>query len=82
MYKKGTGNDKQGKDAGNRTLSPYRHFSQAIMKSTTSCTEDAVQFDPSLRLQNLNERRALPRAVLNQRKFCGGVGERKHYLQL
>ena len=30
MYKKGTGNDKQGKDAGNRTLVPYRNFSQAI----------------------------------------------------
>ena len=30
MYKKGTGNDKQGKDAGNRTLVPYRSFSQAI----------------------------------------------------
>ena len=32
MYKKGTGNDKQGKDAGNRTLSPYRNFSKAIRK--------------------------------------------------
>ena len=31
MYKKGTGNDKQGKDAGNRMLCPYRNFSQAIM---------------------------------------------------
>ena len=30
MYKKGTGNDKQGKDAGNRTLCLYRNFSQAI----------------------------------------------------
>ena len=30
MYKKGAGNDKQGKDAGNRTLCPYRNFSQAI----------------------------------------------------
>ena len=30
MYKKGAGNDKQGKDAGNRTLSPYGNFSQAI----------------------------------------------------
>ena len=34
MYKKGAGNDKQGKDAGNRTLCPYRNFSQAIMFST------------------------------------------------
>ena len=31
MYKKGAGNDKQGKDAGNRMLCPYRNFSQAIM---------------------------------------------------
>ena len=31
MYKKGVGNDKQGKDAGNRTLCPYRNFSQAII---------------------------------------------------
>ena len=30
MYKKEAGNDKQGKDAGNRTLYPYRNFSQAI----------------------------------------------------
>ena len=30
MYQKGAGNDKQGKDAGNRTLCPYRNFSQAI----------------------------------------------------
>ena len=30
MYKKGTGNDKQGKDAGNRKLCPYRNFSRAI----------------------------------------------------
>ena len=28
MYKKGAGNDKQGKDVGN--LCPYRNFSQAI----------------------------------------------------
>ena len=30
MYKKGTGNDKQGKDAGNRTPCPCRKFSGAI----------------------------------------------------
>ena len=30
MHKKGAGNDKQGKDAGNRTLCPYRNFSQTI----------------------------------------------------
>ena len=34
MYKKGTGNDKQGKDAQNRTLCPYRNFSQAIKNCT------------------------------------------------
>ena len=27
----GAGNDKQGKDAGNRTLCPYRNFSPAII---------------------------------------------------
>ena len=32
MYKKGAGNDKQGKDVGNRTLCPYRNFSQAIKR--------------------------------------------------
>ena len=38
MYKKGAGNDKQGKDAGNRTLWPYRNFSQAIMiESIANC---------------------------------------------
>ena len=36
MYKKGAGNDKQGKDAGNRTLCPHRNFSQAI-KERTHC---------------------------------------------
>ena len=34
MYKKGAGNDKQGKDAGNRTLCPYSNFSQAIIAVT------------------------------------------------
>ena len=34
MYKKETGNDKQGKDAGNRALCQCRNFSQAIMLST------------------------------------------------
>ena len=33
MYKKGTGNDKQVKDAGKRTLCPYRNFSQAISEN-------------------------------------------------
>ena len=34
MYKKGAGNDKQVKDAGNRTICPYRNFSQAINPHT------------------------------------------------
>ena len=38
MYKKGAGNDKQGKDAGNRTLCPYRNFSQAINSLITGWT--------------------------------------------
>ena len=37
MYKKGAGNDKQGKDAGNRTLCPHRNFSQAIIASFNYC---------------------------------------------
>ena len=39
MYKKGAGNDKQGKDAGNRTLCPHRNFSQAIIRSIVSGTD-------------------------------------------
>ena len=35
MYKKGAGNDKQRKDAGNRKLCPYRNFNQAISSRTT-----------------------------------------------
>ena len=35
MYKKGAGKDKQGKDAGNRMLCPYRNFSQAIKQHIT-----------------------------------------------
>ena len=42
MYKKGAGNDKQGKDAGNRTLCPYKNFSQAIQIFTTSRPATAV----------------------------------------
>ena len=34
--KKGAGNDKQGKDAGNRTLCPYRNFSQAVTVVTNA----------------------------------------------
>ena len=40
MYKKGTGDDKQGKDAGNRTLCPYRNFSQAIKVFTVFQIDD------------------------------------------
>ena len=36
MYKKVAGNDKQRKDAGNRTLCPYRNFSQAIITLVVS----------------------------------------------
>ena len=34
MCKKGTGNDKQGKEAGNRTICSNRNFSQAIIIDT------------------------------------------------
>ena len=43
MYKKGAGNDKQGKDAGNRTLCPYRNFSQAIIGNTKPIRNSKVK---------------------------------------
>ena len=46
MYKKGTGNGKREKDAGNRTLCPYRNFSQVITKSTSQ--PSAVLFSLNL----------------------------------
>ena len=47
MYKKGTGNDKQGKDAENRTLCPYRNFSQAITLDNKYNAQNLIksQFD-------------------------------------
>ena len=44
MYKKGAGNDKQGKDAENRTFCPYRNFSQAIKSkySIHSCELSSI----------------------------------------
>ena len=49
MHKKGAGNDKQGKDAGNLKLCPYRNFSQAINdhfdyfhEKTSTCIESHV----------------------------------------
>ena len=50
MYKKGAGNDKQGKDVGNRTLCPYRNFSQAIMseeyrRTSGGKTTEAIQVE-------------------------------------
>ena len=41
MYKKGTGNDKQRKDAGNRMLCPYRNFSQAIRRESKRASESS-----------------------------------------
>ena len=51
MYKKGAGDDKQGKDAGNRTLCPYRNFSQAI-KQYTGNSVIAVNGDEKVDLEN------------------------------
>ena len=53
MYKKGAGNDKQRKDAGNRTLCPYRNFSQAINTFTNHtkykfCQTDREVFESTL----------------------------------
>ena len=47
MYKKGAGNDKQGKDAGNRTLCPYRNFSQAIISSIDMDERDLEKLSKS-----------------------------------
>ena len=44
MYKKGAGNDKQVKDAGNRTLCPYRNFSQAIINTYSMKQPDLYYF--------------------------------------
>ena len=58
MYKKGAGNDKQVKDTGNRTLCPYRNFSQAIILGTRlrlECTRISFRF--LLRLKDSNASR-------------------------
>ena len=44
MYKKGAGNEKQGKDAVNRMLRPYRNFSQAIMGHIRDVRPEWVTF--------------------------------------
>ena len=53
MYKKGAGNDKQGKNAGNRTLCPYRNFSQAI-KIGTRVLEFHIILLPQSRYRDRN----------------------------
>ena len=53
MYKKGAGNDKQRKDAGNRTLCPYRNFSQAI-KIGTRVLELHIILRPQSRYRDRN----------------------------
>ena len=42
--KEGTGNDKQGKGTGNRTLCPSRNFSQAIKLNAIQCVLSIMQF--------------------------------------
>ena len=44
MYKKGTGNDKQRKGAGNRTLCPYRNFRQVINTVITASLHCVTTF--------------------------------------
>ena len=56
MYKKGAGNDKQGKDAGNRTLCQYRNFSQVINS----------KYDPRIQLINSNFYMATHPALLSR----------------
>ena len=43
VYKKGTGNDKQGKDDLNRMLCPYRNFIQAIKVNITSESDSKIK---------------------------------------
>ena len=53
MYKKGAGNDKHGKDAGNRTLCPYRNFTQAInalyKAGLANLTDVVMSYDDSFK---------------------------------
>ena len=50
MYKKGAGNDKQGKDVGNRTLCPYRNFSQAIIYDINGSADSMYTADNICRM--------------------------------
>ena len=55
MYKKGAGNDKQGKDAGNRTLCPYRNFSQAISNNRIQTVGGKVLIFEDVNARTLTE---------------------------
>ena len=74
MYKKGAGNDKQGKDAGNRTLCPRRNFSQAIKtrkRRGKSNTCPYRNFSQAIEKVGTNVRaRALGISGVN---FCPGI---------
>ena len=58
MYKKGAGNDKQEKDAGNRTLCPYRNFSQAIIGVTQNMTVKIKNPSETRRSGQINKKRS------------------------
>ena len=79
MYKKETGNDKQGKDAGNRTLCPYRNFSQAIIKlehtvmQLKSQSVEAWQNEKHYSKQNNTSKNPVPR-----QKILKSVGQVKY----
>ena len=64
MYKKGTGNDKQGKDAGNRTLCPYRNFSQAISVRINSESESDFGKISDALTESMHSKSLLDRGIM------------------
>ena len=73
MYKKGTGNDKQGKDAGNRMLCPYRNFSQAINAIYTTVVRGCGMYEKLVKLYKIKSI-AMFRNFIAKRGGGGGGG--------
>ena len=69
MYKKGAGNDKQGKDAGNRTLCPNRNFSRAIMKCICMFILPLFQASDQFHTPASKKRQKIDTCALTYQKF-------------
>ena len=74
MYKKGAGNDKQEKDPGNRTLCPYRNFSQAIKPGIignclSRLDDHAQQYELSVMAKTKKMVQVLLDFIVNWREF-------------